>query len=214
MIYRICKYFYLKIKYIKKHVKIRSLYLSVHTEIGKNVSIGKSCHISSGCKIGDNTYINHNTTIDQNVEIGKFCSIAPNVYIAPGNHPLNYVTTHPILYDKVWQNKLNIKNAKEKSEEKIAKTIIGNDVWIGINAIILKGVKIGDGAVIGAGTVVTKDVEPYVIVAGNPAKIIKHRFKAEEIKQLQQIKEPWWNKNKLDIEIMYDINNYLEKNKS
>lgn len=80
------------------------------------------------------------------------------------------------------------------------KTIIGNDVWLGANSLVLKGVKIGDGAVIGAGAVVTKDVPPYAIVGGNPAKVIKMRFDDETIGKLMQLQ--WWN---LDLSIIENL---------
>ncbi len=125
--------------------------------------------------------------------IGQFTSIAKNVYIAPGNHPVDYLSTSPFYYapynvDKeVYKqdvaDKINGANAAQKC-------IIGNDVWIGLNAVVLQGVKIGDGAVVGTNAVVTKDVPPYAIVGGVPAKIIKYRFEADTIEKLLRIK--WW----------------------
>lgn len=211
MLIEIYNYLCLYIKNRKKHLKIKSPYINRNTKFGKNVIVGKNRKISYGCEIGDNTYINYNTVIDANVKVGKYCSIAPNVYIAPGNHQYSFVSTHPILYDKAWQKKLNIKSYNIKSKEK--NTIIGNDVWIGVNATILQGVKIGDGAIIGANAVVTKDVENYSIVAGNPAKRIRYRFEEKDIKKLEEI-EPWWNKeiSNLNIENMYDIKKYIQHN--
>ena len=211
MLIEIYNYLCLYIKNRKKNLKIKSPYIYKDTKFGRNVIVGKNCRISYGCEIGDNTYVNYNTVIDANVKIGKYCSIAPNVYIAPGNHEYTFVSTHPILYDKSWQKKLNIKSYNVELKEK--NTIIGNDVWIGVNATILQGVKVGNGAIIGANAVVTKDVESYSIVVGNPAKKIKYRFKEEDIKELERI-EPWWNKevSSLDIESMYDIKKYIQYN--
>ena len=212
MIYRLCKYIFLKLKNIKKHIKIYSSYISLNTKIGNNVIIGKNVRISNNCEIGDNTYISYNTVIDNNVKIGKYCSIAPNVYIAPGNHPYNYITTHPILYDKFWQKRLKIPSYTIEQKNNIT-TQIGNDVWIGVNATILQGVKIGNGVVIGANAVVTKDLEDYCIAVGNPARIINYRFDKENISRLKKI-EPWWDKNIRDIDIknMYDIEKYVKSN--
>ena len=118
------------------------------------------------------------------IEIGSFCSLADGVCILSGisNHRVDTVSTK------------NFGNLfPEIPNEPIVKgpTTIGSDVWIGRNAIILPGLKIGDGAVVGAGSVVTKDVPPYAIVAGNPARIIRLRFDAKTIEVLLKIK--WWN---------------------
>ncbi len=173
--------------------------------------------LENNISIGDCTYISSNTSIYSNVKIGKFCSIAPNVQIAPGEHEMSNISTHPFMYNPIWRKKLGIKEKEEyqcdigKSEEF---TKIGNDVWIALNAFIKRGVTIGDGAVIGACSVVTKDVEPYSIVVGNPARHIRYRFKKEEIEKLQLLKEKWWNLTEKQLEeqliSMYDINKYLE----
>lgn len=132
-------------------------------------------------------------------EIGSFCSINESVRIGEVNHPTNMITTHPILYtprDHILgyegvpgiveeQNTLDI-YAMEKNN----KIKIGNDVWIGANAVILPGVTIGNGAIVGAGAVVTKDVSSYAIVGGVPAKIIRFRFNEKEIEILNRVK--WW----------------------
>ena len=122
------------------------------------------------------------------LEIGKFCSIGSGAsFILAGNqgHNHKWISAYPF-------NPEIFSNAKDGFQTK-GDTIIGNDVWIGTEAIIMPGVKIGDGAVIGTRAVVTKDVEPYTVVGGNPAKVIKKRFADKEIKQLLEIK--WWNWN-------------------
>jgi len=143
--------------------------------------------------IGDYTYIDNThgqTKIlcfkqSETVVIGKFCSIASNVRIfGGGEHNINLISTYPLK--KFFQSYGVDPNVISKGP-----TIIGNDVWIGMNSIILSGVSIGDGAIIGAGSVVTKDVLPYAIVAGNPAKLIRHRFNEKQIEKLLQIQ--WWN---------------------
>lgn len=123
--------------------------------------------------------------------IGKFCAIASGVKFIMGsaNHRINSVTTYPFnVFGGAWQEitKPHLSELPHKGD-----TIIGNDVWIGRESIIMPGVKIGDGAIIAAYSVVTKDVEPYSLVGGNPAKFIKYRFDRELIDLLLKFK--WWN---------------------
>jgi len=125
--------------------------------------------------------------IAENTEIGRYCSFASGVCVFNGNHPLNFKSVHPFFYNPQFGY---------VKEEKIprSKLIIGNDVWVGRNAIIVPSVNcIGDGAVIGAGAVVTKDVPDFAVVAGNPAKIIKYRFPQETITHIKA--SEWWNKD-------------------
>ena len=118
--------------------------------------------------------------------IGKFCSIAPDVLIMiDGNHRTEFITTYPLDY-YVEGIERNPENYSLKGDVKI-----GNDVWIGQRAILLPGVTVGDGAVIGAGSVVSKDVGDYEIVGGNPARHIRFRFSEEEIRLLKNIR--WWD---------------------
>ena len=143
--------------------------------------------------IGKYTYVSARSGAAY-AKIGAFCSIAAGVGIGGGAHKLDAVSTSP-----VFNKGRNIfgKNLGSVSFEPYKITEIGNDVWIGNRALILQGVKIGDGAVVGAGSVVTKDVEPYTIVAGNPAKVIRKRFDDETIEKLLEIK--WWNMSEEDL---------------
>ena len=151
--------------------------------------------------VGDFTYIadsefeshitHHYEWNDDKLIIGKFCQIASGVeFVMNGaNHQMNAVSTFPFYTLEGWeqnppsQNDLPIKGD----------TIIGNDVWIGQNATILPGVHIGDGAIIGANSVVGSNVNPYTIVAGNPAKLIRKRFDDELIDIMEKLK--WWDKS-------------------
>lgn len=124
--------------------------------------------------------------------IGKYCSIAKGVNIfLGGEHRTDWVTTYP--FSALWPEAKHIPG-HPKSKGNV---IIGNDVWIGALSCILSGVQIGDGAVVGAGALVTKDVPPYAIVGGNPAKIIRYRFDEATIEALLQIR--WWDWPKEEI---------------
>ena len=153
-----------------------------------------------GSSIGRGTYIAFNSTIYW-TKIGRYCSIGDNVRIGLGNHPINEnISTHPAFYKNVKKscgftfhndnndifNSLRFVNSNKKYVVEI-----GNDVWIGANAMIMDGVKINDGAIIAGGAIVTKDVEPYSVIAGIPAKTIKYRFSDEYISILNDFK--WWN---------------------
>jgi virginiamycin A acetyltransferase len=138
--------------------------------------------------------------------IGKFCMIASDViFIMNGaNHLTDAITTYPFaIFGNGWEDAMEGKNYPSKGN-----IVVGNDVWIGYNATIMAGVNIGDGAIIGTNSVVTKDVEPYSIVGGNPAKLIKKRFSEDEIKDLLEIK--WWD---WEIEkITRNVQNLTDKN--
>lgn len=119
--------------------------------------------------------------------VGKYCSIADGViFMTGGEHRVDWVTTYP--FSALWPNVAGHIQGHPKTKGNI---VIGNDVWIGMNALILSGVTIGDGAVIGAGALVAKDVPPYAIVGGNPAKLIRYRFDPQTIKKLLVI--AWWD---------------------
>lgn len=145
------------------------------------------------------------------LNIGSFCSIAKGVtIIVDGEHNPAMVSTYPFN----WVLK-EFKNFPGHPSTK-GDVVIGNDVWIGANALILSGVHIGDGAVIGACSVVTKDVEPYTIVAGNPAKMIRKRFDEETINKLLKIR--WWDwdiqriKENVPLLLSNKVKEFLEKN--
>ncbi len=157
------------------------------SRLGKyNVIFQKSIIIDS--VIGDHTFIQKNSQVIC-AEIGKFCSIAGGVKIGLGRHPLTFVSTHPAFYSAT--QPLAKTFCQSDVFSPFQRTSIGHDVWIGESAMIVDGIKIGIGAVVAAGAVVTKDVPPYAIVAGVPAKIIKYRFDEETKKQLLQSK--WWD---------------------
>ena len=132
----------------------------------------------------------HYDFIGDKLIIGKFCQIGRNVeFVMNGaNHQMNSITTYPFYIFKGWDQK----PTDEKDLPYKGDTVVGNDVWIGQNVTILPGIHIGDGAIIGANSVVSKDVPPYSVVAGNPIKLIRKRFDDELIGLLLTFK--WWNK--------------------
>lgn len=138
--------------------------------------------------LGDHTYVQQRTTVS-NADIGKFGSIAAGATIGLSQHAMNGVSTHPSFYLK------NTPLAKTYSDRDFFvttnRTLVGHDVWIGQNAVIMSGVKLGTGSVIAACAVVTHDVPDYAVVAGVPARIIKYRFGDKLRKAL--LESQWWN---------------------
>ena len=173
-----------------------------HNTLMKNV-------VAVNSYIGEGTYINDSSQI-YGCKIGRYCSIADNVCTVLGQHPVDKFTSMfpAFYYDTTSQISFSFHKGKSlysckrmPQGESNFNIVIGNDVWIGSHAIILGGVTIGDGAVIAAGAVVTKDVEPYEIVGVVPAKHIKYRFSKEVIDELLSIK--WWERSFDDIKSNY-----------
>lgn len=170
--------------------------ISLFSVISANVEVDKTAFIYRGvkakhAKIGAHSYIASNTDIE-NAVIGKYCSIADHCRVGMSGHSLNYLSTSPIFTETVnalqdqW-TEMNVFASKHEEET----VIIGNDIWIGSHVLINGGVKIGNGACIAAGAVVVKDVPPYAIVGGVPAKVIRYRFSEDVIAKLEEVK--WWN---------------------
>lgn len=160
--------------------------------------IDKTAKIESGCvflnsHIQRHSFIGYDSIII-NTDIGSFSSIANRVSVGGASHPLEFVSTSPVFLSHKDSVKTKFANHKYLP---VIKTSIGNDVWIGEGVYIKSGVKIHDGAVIGMGAVVTKDVEPYSIVAGNPAKLIRFRFDPAVVEALQRLK--WWDLSDSDL---------------
>ena len=167
---------------------------------GRNF-VGKNS-VLTNVDLGFGSIVNSNADLS-NAKVGKYCSIGPNLSSIGGNHPLNHhKSTHPAFYAKNNASGFSYLTGEKDSiftenkyvdESKRYFYEIGNDVWIGANVSICQGVTIGDGAVIGACSLVNKDVEPYAVYAGIPAKKIKQRFTDETKEKL--LNEKWWDKD-------------------
>jgi acetyltransferase-like isoleucine patch superfamily enzyme len=142
--------------------------------------------------IGAYTFLRDGVRIAGQVShIGRFCSLAPGVVIGDSNHPTEWLSTHSFQWGEgSWIPSQALRRFNTPPDRKGRRTLIGNDVWIGANAIILPGVTIGDGAIIAAGSVVSRDVPPYAIVGGVPARVIRFRFDEKTIEHLMKIR--WW----------------------
>jgi phosphonate metabolism protein (transferase hexapeptide repeat family) len=185
---------------IHEGAKVLDSTLGAWTEIGANSVIEESI-------IGDYTYTAGDAQITYS-EVGKYCSIASHVRIHPVNHPMWRVTQHHLTYRRVLYDLAEYDDTEFFEWRKDHKVTIGHDVWIGHGAIIMPGVSIGTGAVIGSGAVVTKDVPPYMIAAGVPAKPIKERFPKEIAEKLLEI--AWWNWDRPTLEERFEELNDVE----
>ncbi|GBR08271.1 CatB-related O-acetyltransferase [Acetobacter oeni] len=166
-----------------------------------------------GWKIGDHTYGKPVVFEAEyaGLEIGRFCSIGPNVTMILGNHRMDMVTTYPFkTLSHFWPEA----EAGEDDHATNGDIVVGNDVWFGANCTILSGARIGDGAIIAAGALVRGVVEPYAIVGGNPARVIRHRFSPEVIARLLAV--AWWDwaedvlRERLPGLMSSDIEGFLE----
>jgi len=179
---------------IHNKVRFRGAIIDRGCCINPQSMIEANCHVLENSLVLNSSiqsfsYIGKNSIV-HNVKIGSYCSIANDVFIGVGTHPMEYFATSPLFYrvNNVFGYSLIERDYKFEEYQEI---IIGNDVWIGARVIILDGVTVGDGAIIAANAVVTKDVPPYAIVGGVPAKIIRYRFSPEKVEKLLSLQ--WWS---------------------
>lgn len=155
---------------------------------GKN-AVPDRCNFSGNIKIGFATTLGYNNLLGGNITIGKYCQLGADVAILATNHPISYMTTY------INQNLFKGELKQLKEENTIT---IGHDVWIGHGVIIVGNVTIGNGAILAAGSVIAKDVEPYAIVAGMPAKFIRKRYSDAIINEIEALN--WWDKSREELE--------------
>ena len=168
---------------IEPSVKLREATIGVCCEVLGDTAIeytelGDYSYLGEGCMVAD-------------AQIGKFCAIAAQVRIGAPNHPLDRPSQHRFTYCPEYYTADAERDHAFFRERRADRVVIGNDVWIGHAVIVMPGVTVGDGAVLAAGAVVTRDVAPYTIVGGVPAKQIRERFNRDIAAQLSGI--AWWN---------------------
>ena len=201
---RLIKILYLKLKWREAFVSLSSN-VSLDSRLSRGVKILDGARLGS-VVVGPYTYICENTIIERTT-IGGFCSIARDVLIGLASHPTDYVSTYPGFYSADVASS-HFFGSTSKFDDKIP-VEIGHDVWIGARAVIIGGVKIGTGAIIATGAVVTKDVPPYAIVGGVPARILRYRFEPKLCEALLASK--WWELNDETLSSFAPLFPYPEK---
>lgn len=169
--------------FIHPGVKLREAMIGARCEILERSSVEYAT-------IGDASYLGHDCQV-ADATIGKFCAIAAQVRIGPPNHPMERPSLHRFTYVPEYYDTTQRRDAAFFAARRAARVTIGHDVWIGHGVTVLAGVTVGDGAVLAAGAVVAKDVAPYTIVGGVPARPIRERFPRAIAERLQRI--AWWD---------------------
>jgi phosphonate metabolism protein (transferase hexapeptide repeat family) len=161
----------------------------------RDTEIGRRCEVLAGtrleyCRLGDYSYLGEFCEV-ADTDIGKFTAIANRVRIGAPNHPMGRAAQHRFTYCAEYYEETAERDQSFFAARRAARVEIGNDVWIGHAAIVLPGVTVGDGAVIAAGAVVSRDVAPYTVVGGVPARPIRERFSRDIAERMLRI--AWWN---------------------
>lgn len=155
------------------------------------VHLAPQSEVHNASRVGRCSFINIRSVLYPHVAVGRFCSVARNCEIGVAAHPMSFLSTHSFQYHgalfPAWDEYKHLERTAFRAHQP---TVIGNDVWIGAQCTVLAGVTIGDGAVIAANSVVSKDIEPYAIVGGSPAKMIRPRFPEHQVAALLALR--WW----------------------
>ncbi len=158
-----------------------------YSDVSSKAKIWGHCKLFHS-SLGGYSYVGRNSRLTF-ADVGKFCSIAGDVIVGMGTHTLDKLSTSPVFTEMI--NGTGQRWTDKTAVEPFKRVVVGNDVWIGARAMIMGGVTIGDGAVVGAGAIVTKDVPPFAVVGGVPAKIIRYRFSGDVIEKLEA--SHWWS---------------------
>jgi acetyltransferase-like isoleucine patch superfamily enzyme len=171
----------------------------IHGELEYEAPVATSgLNLHGKCRIGRLTYFNYGCEITD-TDFGRYCSVGQRAIINPGEHPTDWLSTHPFVGDP---SGVSCGMAGEPAYAAIAgaalsaprptrRVTIGHDVWLGANTVVLSGVSVGDGAVIAAGAVVSRNVAPFAVVGGVPARVLRYRFPADMIRRLGELR--WWD---------------------
>jgi acetyltransferase-like isoleucine patch superfamily enzyme len=185
---------------------VKGLYADSRARIRKGVKIIPPVRlygevtVSENAQIGKYTNIGTRTLVAPGATIGNYCSISRDVEIGAANHPLEMLSTHSFQYNERHFPMQEYKKHKRirPGRRSSGPTRIGNDVWLGAKSIVMRGVTIGDGAVIGGGAIVTRDVPPFAIAVGIPARVKRYRFEPDVVDQLLALR--WWRLDPLDMD--------------
>ena len=219
-----------KLRSMSRQKRLRRLYGSSVVFGGDNITVDENCRfegknfigrdtVAVSSSLGYGSYISYGSDI-QHTKIGRYACVGPDVHVVIGQHPTRWlVSVSPYFYSmnpvsgETYAKEQLFEERLYADENKEFAVVIGNDAWIGAGAILLEGITVGDGAVVAAGAVVTKDVPPYAVVGGVPAKFIRNRFEENEIEFLKSFK--WWEKDekwlKDNSELFSDIEKFIKE---